>query len=352
MDDLSGSAGYAMAAYFTIAVVYYAIAKFHVHSTIFGLLHGLAGMVFNNEVVVVVMTVFLVIYRGYVNDRLFYYVLFLLLVILFIRVSTGGAAPVVIMGIPIMIAVLTVRYNLSFKIGRVITLFVLIAMTSVIGTYMKFSEHLPGNKGVFDVTIDDLRLIKIDQVIGYAGARAGFLDFSTEIIARSDEYKRIINLERYGEAIVDGLTPGFNIYDTPVSGFSLRAVYMDSFPSDVGFSDIVTNYQSDQINISTEAYLLFGVLGGLVYMYLIAYFFSNVILRLSLARKMPFLRMAVASMISFLFWVINRSFGMDHFIVITLFPLFISIISSLLIVLMFKYIVFDSRTVDAKGGGC
>jgi hypothetical protein len=97
----------------------------------------------------------------------------------------------------------------------------------------------------------------LDEVVPLVAARAGFFDFSAEIIAHKDEYASVINLSSYAKSIVDNLlTPGFDVYDQPKISNALQFVYNGwGSPSKELVSE---SYQSDQLGIYGEFYALFG----------------------------------------------------------------------------------------------
>jgi hypothetical protein len=88
-------------------------------------------------------------------------------------------------------------------------------------------------------------------------SRAGFFDYSAEVIAHAAEYERIVNVPAYVRSIVDNLlTPGFDLFDQPKISNALRFAYADlGEPSKIVSSE---EYQSDQLGLYGELYLLFG----------------------------------------------------------------------------------------------
>ncbi len=104
--------------------------------------------------------------------------------------------------------------------------------------------------------------------------RAGFFDYSAEIIAHTDIYKGVFNLSTYARSIIDNLlTPGFDVYDQPKISNALQFVYEDlGVPS----KELVTEtYQSDQFGIYGELYALFGY-ASLPVFFLIAFILKRV----------------------------------------------------------------------------
>lgn len=97
----------------------------------------------------------------------------------------------------------------------------------------------------------------LDEVVPLLAARAGYFDFSAEIIAHKDEYASVINISSYAKSIVDNLlTPGFDVYDQPKISNALQFVYNGwGSPSKELVSE---SYQSDQLGMYGEFYALFG----------------------------------------------------------------------------------------------
>jgi hypothetical protein len=88
-------------------------------------------------------------------------------------------------------------------------------------------------------------------------ARAGFFDFSAEIIAHRAAYEPVVNLPAYARSIIDNLlTPGFDVFDQPKIANALRFVYADrGKPSKIASAE---EYQSDQLGIYGDFFVLFG----------------------------------------------------------------------------------------------
>jgi len=97
----------------------------------------------------------------------------------------------------------------------------------------------------------------LDLVLAPVASRAGFFDYSAEVIAHHEQYAEVLSIGSLGKSIVDNiLTPGFDVYDQPKLANALRFVYMDmGKPSK---SLVEESYQSDQIGIYGEFYSLFG----------------------------------------------------------------------------------------------
>jgi hypothetical protein len=97
----------------------------------------------------------------------------------------------------------------------------------------------------------------LDKVVPLIADRAGYFDYSAEIIAHRDEYASVLNLSSYARSIVDNvLTPGFDVYDQPKISNALMFVYNEMGPPS---KELVSDlYHSDQLGIYGEFYALFG----------------------------------------------------------------------------------------------
>jgi hypothetical protein len=98
--------------------------------------------------------------------------------------------------------------------------------------------------------------------------RIGHLDFFIEKFS-NPVYKPVVKFQYYFEAIVDKLTPGFDIFNTP---FLSRALY------NANFGQPSSGMNSEQITLFAESHLLFGYFSFLEYL-LIIFFMKYAIQR-------------------------------------------------------------------------
>jgi hypothetical protein len=162
-------------------------------------------------------------------------------------------------------------------------------------------------------------------------ARAGFFDFSAEIIAHVDVYKDVFNLSTYGKSIIDNLlTPGFDVYDQPRISNTLEFVY-----SDMGVPSkevALEYYHSDQFGIYGELYALFGY-ASLPLFFLVAFVLKRFYVRLG--SDNPFALAMKRLVVLSIFVKIVNSYGMDWTIMETL-PFVVAIY-------LYKFIFRSSR---------
>jgi len=86
--------------------------------------------------------------------------------------------------------------------------------------------------------------------------RVAYLDFTADLIRNSEQYAQVVNVPHMLKSTLDGITPGFDIYDFPRAANALSLIYY-------GFQDRMsrvetTYYQSDQFNVYGEYFVLFG----------------------------------------------------------------------------------------------
>jgi hypothetical protein len=138
-------------------------------------------------------------------------------------------------------------------------------------------------------------------------SRAGFLDFSAEIIAHREQYASVLSASFYGKSIIDNLlTPGFDVFDAPKVSNALQFIYRDwGVPSK---QQVDEYYQSDQLGIYGEFYALFRY-GSLPVLFLVAALLKQLYVRVG--SRDPFvLAMLRVLILTVFLWTID-SFGFD-----------------------------------------
>lgn len=148
----------------------------------------------------------------------------------------------------------------------------------------------------------------LDVVLAPIAARAGYFDFSAEVIAHRAEYSTVLNVSSYAKSIVDNLlTPGFDVYDQPKISNALRFIYQGlGTPSKEWVS--ADNYQSDQLGIYGEFYGLFGY-ACLPLLLVVAFWFRRAYARLT--SRGPFGLTMKRAIVLFVFvWTVD-SYGID-----------------------------------------
>lgn len=116
---------------------------------------------------------------------------------------------------------------------------------------------------------------KTDFFIGQAVSRAGYFDFSAEIIANSDHYAGTFTVGNYFKSIVDNLlTPGFEVFDQPKLSNSLKYAYSNSLGDASKSNETDGVYHTDHFGLYGEMYGLFNY-ASLLVVYFIAYMLKS-----------------------------------------------------------------------------
>jgi hypothetical protein len=138
-------------------------------------------------------------------------------------------------------------------------------------------------------------------------SRVGFFDYAAEVMAHREQYARVVNFGAYARSVTDNLlSPGFDLFDQPKISNSLRFVYEDlGVPSKTVSAE---EYQSDQLGIYGELFVLFGWL-SLPCFYLVGTLSKRIYA--SITDADPFLRTIKRVIVITLFVELINSFGMD-----------------------------------------
>ena len=153
-----------------------------------------------------------------------------------------------------------------------------------------------------------------DVVLRPVFARAGFFDYSAEIIAHSEQYGGVITLPTYFKSIVDNvLSPGFDVFDQPKMSNALVFVYGSrGAPSK---ATVAGEYRSDQLGLYGELYALFGY-ASIPLFFGLAFSLKQIYVRLKGSGPLDLTLKRVIVLVVF-GWIIN-SYGFDWIILQTL----------------------------------
>jgi hypothetical protein len=328
-----------------LSLLYFPIAAFLLDTdAALGLAIGIFSGFFNYEVFVILLTIMAFYYQDKVPKTYSRSAFAFVGLFFFMKILNGGSGPMIRIGFPFFFTLLMITKRIRIKLSLLIVTMVLVIATSFFGTFLKFSNqkiNLQLVQGFKELDKDQYKIL-FSQI----AARSAFLDFSVELI-NNKEYERIINLPRYGKSLVDAYTPGFDLFDEPLTGHALRAVYLPSFPSHPTRKDVAENYNSDQINIFSEYYILFGPVLSLPIFFLTALLFKRAYNYFVFTRKNKIISLLLGATILNFFWVWLRSFGID-FIIADL-P---NIIYPILLIyfvsrLTFKNLIIPKKEVDS-----
>jgi len=257
------------------------------------------------------LTILAIYYRDQVPRFYSNAALIMVIMFFFFKVLNGGSGPMLRIGFPFFFTLLMIRGRIRIKLSMLLITLVLVSTTSIFGTFLKFS-----NQKINFELISDFKKLEKEQyqfIFSQIAARSAFLDFSVELI-NNPQYDRVINLPRYGKSVVDAFTPGFDLFDEPLTAHALRSVYLPSFPAKPTRMYVAENYHSDQINVFSEYYILFGQIGSLFLLFISGYFFKRIYNYFILKASNKVLGLLAAAILLNLFWAWLRSFGLDFII--------------------------------------
>ena len=162
---------------------------------------------------------------------------------------------------------------------------------------------------------------RTDFFLGQVFSRAGYFDFSAELIASREHYSDVFTLSNYAKSLVDNvLTPGFDVYDQPRISNSLKYAYSNNLDALLKHRETQGSYHTDHLGLYGEMYNLFGYASFLV-LYLMARLLKKVFRDggSSNQRLVALNRVITIS----LFFQLMNSFGFD-WIALNMIILFIS----------------------------
>lgn len=294
-----------------ISLFYFLGASFLVDGeTIAGLALGLFSGFLNYEVFVMLVTILIFYFKDYVPKKYSQAAFIILFLFFFFKILNGGSGPMLRIGFPFFFTLLMIT-RIKIRLPLLLITIVLIGVTSIFGTFIKFS-----NQKISLELIRNFQTLEREQyqfIFSQISARSAFLDFSVELI-NNKNYERIINIPRYGKSIVDAYTPGFDVFDEPLTGHALRAVYLPSFPSKPTRREVAESYHSDQINVFSEYYILFGKFVALPLLFLSAFCFKKIYNYFTLHASNKVIGLLIGAIILNMFWAWLRSFGLDFII--------------------------------------
>ncbi|QOY54065.1 hypothetical protein HUE87_09265 [Candidatus Sulfurimonas marisnigri] len=305
---------------------------------------GVLFFLFNPQIGFIFVLIYFMTYKEKISSFLRICIfLFILSLILFLILS--GSRSGIVTFIEILMAVLlAVNNNIKFLKKKVYMVFL---FSPIIVVMLFFSYSLATtNRATGSSTANfndkltyassmDLGMdgSKIEYFIAHICGRIGFFDFSSEIIAHREKYIDIFNLSTYGKSIIDNiLTPGFDLFDQPKIANSLVFVYNDY--GNPLKSNVASMYQSDQLGIHGELYVLFGY-NSVWLFFLMAYFLKYVYNRIP--SNNLFNIYLYKFFILFLFISMIKDFGLDWIILYNLLLLVSLYINSLFFRYRFKF---------------
>jgi hypothetical protein len=286
------------------------------------------------EVLVYPATMFLMVFAYCLAfarslGRLFTVTIIALVVIDLLLHSLAGSRGAILDAIlQLMVVLLALRGSMSLRKSYVISgvvlmpvLILLMVGVFFVSTFIRVNR---GMQGSFDISqamdlsgkaLSSASTAKLgDVVLPPVFARAGYFDYSAEIIAHGEEYGGVLNLFTYFKSLVDNLlTPGFDVFDQPRISNALRFVYSSrGTPSKV---EVAEAYHSDQLGLYGELYALFGY-ASLPLFFGLAFSLKRIYVKIKGKNPFDLTLKRIIILIAF-GWILN-SYGFDWIIIETL----------------------------------
>lgn len=291
-----------------------------------GWLKGYIVILFNLELVFLLSLVYLL--QGFDTARpsAKFVIYAMLLAYLIFRTSLGSRSAMLTLLVLVICAMLAIKGRI--KISRRLFFPALIAVPVslvlfMVGTSIRTPSSIFSLRQIWD--------------------RSGFLDMAADIISNVPRYSGIINGGYYAKSLVDsGLTPGFNIFDTPKAANALVVIYNGYLVNSL--SNISSHYQSDMFTVYGETYALFGSFFGLISMGVISFLFARAYRAFSSSANFVPTALRTLLLYIFYFYFLN-SFGADWFLV----DLFRGGVPFLLFLWLFSTLEKSEPGTKAKG---
>jgi len=233
------------------------------------------------QIVLLFIIVFIFIYAGRLSKTFLSITIFLIFLFVLERTFSGSRQAILIIMIMFLLAGLaahgTIRiykpliYSVPLIGTAAFILFKYATQARVIMTHLAVMGW-----GNWDFQTFAGRIGKYDPLsTGIIGVfrpvfqRLGQLDRAADMIVNGSIYGKLITFTNYAKSIVDGLTPGFDIFNMPRVATLVRNLYYGN-PIDYR----PTGYHSDQMTVFGEYYILFGPVISLVIIFIICIFFK------------------------------------------------------------------------------
>ncbi len=244
-----------------------------------GLASFLIELFFHQQVLLLFSFVFLIYHYDDIPRKARWQVLFIMLGYVFFVSVSGSRSAILVIGILILISFLVVKKRVLVNKWIILTCLILIPISIFLYIFATFSRglelretnaisllNLMNEQGFFD-------LERMHFFLGRIFERIGFLDFSASLIAQREKFSVVLNPIYYIKSIIDNvLTPGFDIFNTPRASHALGHVGVgQGIPTR---DTIAESYQSDQMGIYGEYYVLFFGYPALVGFFFLAYIFQ------------------------------------------------------------------------------
>lgn len=284
--------------------------------TLFSIIRGYLSTLFINSMYLLLAGfVFYLYYKDTLNKKTKLLFFFCLIVFIMGQMLSGSRSALLSGILIILFGSLSLNRIIYLKLKYILVVVIIIPLSIVFFILSTFLRKNNARESSINEKIEVFKLYESDYRIEILLApvfdRIGFLDYATGMISNRHIYSKAINPLYYTKSLVDNvLTPGFNIFDTPKASNALIFLYNQrGTPSLKAMNE--GNYQSDQMTIFGEFYILLGGWFSIIYFFLFGYYFQKATTTSPPNEFSYYLR---NSFIFNAFYILINSFGLDWFV--------------------------------------
>lgn len=309
-----------------------------ISTDLFGRLSGFVQYVFFNQDIILLLTFTMLAYH-YDKIPLRSRVLFGLIILAFVILISlsGSRSGVLKISMLLLISILAVKQRMMLRKKHILICLIMIPIAIMFFITATLKREL-----LIDdrLSVEQFRVAKESEILNFEGIekylsliyyRIGFLDYSTELIANREKFEKIINGKYYFKSVADNvLSPGFDVFDTVRASHALSYVRR-SGEIPASKSEINEAYQSDQMGIYGEYYVLFYGFPALAVFFLLAFMLEKILI--NLRERGGILSCMYGATLVYLFYTYINSFGSDWFV--------LTLVSSIITTLLFARFYVD-----------
>lgn len=229
-------------------------------------LFGMMTVFLTGNIFLFILGAYLFLFRKYVG-RLSMVIFFAALTYYTAAMLLGGSRAIFITILEVLLVFFVacgyfrIKKSLFFIILALTPLvFFVIFNSFVLATSLRFLAQSTENDSVASRIIDAYyvqKKIPSRKFYEKITERVGFIDFAVELAAHEKQYEPLFNRTFYVKSFIDNLfTPGFDIFDTPRVSNALNFIYNNR--GDPSKKNVIKHYQSDQLTIYGEGFVLLG----------------------------------------------------------------------------------------------
>lgn len=244
-----------------------------------GLVAFLIELFFHQQVILLFSFVFFFYYYDSIPRSIRWQLILIIFAFVFFVTLSGSRSGILGIGILMFMSMLVVRQKVLVSKWIILSCVVLIPISIflyIAATFNRGLEEKQTNAVNVLKMMDEKGFLDKESLQFFLGRifeRIGFLDFSTSLIANREKFSGVVNPVYYSKSIVDNvLTPGFDVFNTPRVSHALGHVAIgQGIPTR---DTIAESYQSDQMGIYGEYYILFFGYPAVVAFFFLAYIFQ------------------------------------------------------------------------------